>query len=80
MELKRVESCPKRSVGQLTSPPRRSRRGLFFIIAVIAVIVLGGRTALSYWVDLLWFNSLGYGDVFWKARRAEWASLPDFLR
>jgi uncharacterized membrane protein (UPF0182 family) len=58
---------------KLTSPsPRRSRRGLFFLIAVVAVIVLGGRTALSYWVDLLWFKSLGYGEVFWKARCLEW--------
>ena len=23
---------------------------------------------MSYWVDLLWFRSLGYGDVFWKTR------------
>jgi hypothetical protein len=63
----------------LTSPPRRSRRGLFFIIAVIAVIVLGGRTALSYWVDLLWFNSLGYGDVFWKARGLQWGIFAAFF-
>src|ERR1035441_1675878 len=56
---------------KLTSPPRRSRRGLLFLIAVVAVLVLGGRTALSYWVDLLWFKSLGYSDVFWKARGLE---------
>jgi uncharacterized membrane protein (UPF0182 family) len=45
-------------------PPRR--RGLLLILAVLAGIVFGGRTALSYYVDLLWFGSLGYGDVFWK--------------
>jgi len=28
--------------------------------------VLSGGTALSYYVDALWFGSLGYGDVFWK--------------
>ncbi len=22
---------------------------------------------MSYWVDLLWFQSLGYGEVFWKS-------------
>src|SRR5438874_13256000 len=47
--------------------PTRSRRRFFFLIlAVLAVIVIGGRTALSYYVDVLWFESLGYGDVFWK--------------
>ena len=48
-----------------THPPRRRRRFLL-ILAVLAAIVFGGRTALSYYVDVLWFGSLGYGDVFWK--------------
>jgi hypothetical protein len=30
------------------------------------VIFFGSRSALSYYVDLLWFRSLGYGEVFWK--------------
>jgi uncharacterized membrane protein (UPF0182 family) len=45
--------------------PRRRRRFLL-ILVVLAGIVFGGRTALSYYVDVLWFGSLGYGDVFWK--------------
>jgi uncharacterized protein len=48
-----------------THSPRRRRRFLL-ILAVLAGIVFGGRTALSYYVDVLWFGSLGYGDVFWK--------------
>ena len=64
---------------KLTSPRRRSRRGLLIFIAVVAVVVLGSRTALSYWVDLLWFNSLGYGDVFWKARGLEWGIFAAFF-
>jgi uncharacterized protein len=48
-------------------PPRRPRRrGRLFILAVLAAIVLGGGTALSYYVDALWFGSLGYADVFWR--------------
>ncbi len=39
--------------------PRRSRRFLLLIVAVLAIIVFGGRTALSYYVDLLWSKSLG---------------------
>jgi hypothetical protein len=64
---------------KLTTPPRRSRRGLFFLIAVVAVVLLFSRTALSYWVDLLWFKSLGYGDVFWKARGLEWGVFAAFF-
>src|SRR5208337_4025734 len=48
-----------------THPPRRRRRFLL-ILAVLAGIFFGGRTALSYYVDVLWFGSLGYGGVFWK--------------
>ena len=45
---------------------------------MVAVIVFGSRTALSYWVDLLWFRSLGYGDVFWKTRSLEWGIFAAF--
>jgi uncharacterized protein len=64
---------------KLTSPQRRSRRGLLFLIAVVAILFLGSRTALSYWVDLLWFKSLGYSDVFWKARGLEWGIFAAFF-
>jgi hypothetical protein len=52
---------------------------LLIFIAIVAVIVLCGRTALSYWVDLLWFQSLGYGEVFWKARALEWSIFAGFF-
>ncbi len=47
-------------------PPRRSRRrlGLLSVILAIAVLFSAG-TAVSYYVDALWFASLGYRDVFW---------------
>ena len=48
-------------------PPRRPRRrGRLLILAVLAAVVLGAGTALSYYAEALWFDSLGYGDVFWK--------------
>ncbi len=49
-------------------PPRRPRRrrGRLVLFAVVAAAVLGGGTALSYYVDALWFDSLGYAAVFWK--------------
>jgi len=52
---------------------------VFFLIAVVAVILLFGRTAISYWVDLLWFRSLGYGEVFWKTRGLEWWIFAGFF-
>jgi uncharacterized membrane protein (UPF0182 family) len=65
---------------KLTSPPpRRSRRGLIFLIAIVAVIVFGARGAISFWVDLLWFRSLGYGEVFWKTRGLEWGIFAGFF-
>jgi len=48
-----------------SAPPRRRRRFLV-ILVVLAGVFFGGRAALSYYVDALWFGSLGYGDFFWK--------------
>src|SRR5208283_6228645 len=39
---------------------------VFLFLAAVILIFIGGRTAVSYWVDLLWFRSLGYASVFWK--------------
>jgi len=61
---------------QLTPPSRQKRRGVYFLLALVAIVVLGSRTALSYWVDLLWFQSLGYGDVFGGRAACSGASLP----
>ena len=49
-------------------PHRRSgRRRLGMLFALLLILLLfGGGAALSYYVEALWFSSLGYGDVFWK--------------
>jgi uncharacterized protein len=60
-----------------TRPPR-SRRRFLFILAVVAVVLFGGRTALSYYVDVLWFGSLGYRDVFWKTLSLQWGIFTAF--
>ena len=56
----------------------RLRRKLIVILIVIAAIFFGGNAALSYWVNLLWFRSLGYGDVFWTTWRLEWGIFAVF--
>jgi uncharacterized membrane protein (UPF0182 family) len=48
-------------------PPRRARRGGgAWLLALAALTFLGSGAALSYYVDALWFDSLGFADVFWK--------------
>jgi uncharacterized protein len=55
-------------------------RGLFFLIlAILAAILFSSRTALSYYVDALWFGSLGYGDVFRKTLSLQWAVFASFF-
>jgi hypothetical protein len=57
--------------------PRRRRR-LVLILAVLAVTFFGGRAVLSYYVDVLWFDSLGYRDVFWETLGLQWGIFAAF--
>ena len=59
-------------------PHGRRRRRFFLIVAVLAGIFFGSRTALSYYVDVLWFASLGYRDVFWKTLSLQWGIFATF--
>ena len=60
-------------------PPRQPRRrGRLVILAVLGVLFLGVGTALSYYVDALWFGSLGYADVFWTSLNLQAAVFTGF--
>jgi len=60
-------------------PPQHRRRFLIILIlAVLVGVVFGFRTALSYYIDALWFGSLGYGDVFWTTLRVQWVVFTAF--
>jgi uncharacterized membrane protein (UPF0182 family) len=51
-------------------PPRRPRRrARLLLFGAIALLLFGGGTMLSYYVDALWFDSLGLSEVFWKTLR-----------
>ena len=52
----------------ISFPPQRSGRGRagLLLVVALAVLLFGGGTALGYYVDALWFDSLGYSQVFWK--------------
>ena len=52
---------------------RPRRRRLFFLtLAVALALIFSSRTVLSYYVEALWFASLGYQDVFRKALALQW--------
>jgi uncharacterized membrane protein (UPF0182 family) len=51
--------------GRLNGKARRSRRPVLILAGILLVVLLAGRTVISSWVDLLWYQSLGYGGVFW---------------
>jgi uncharacterized membrane protein (UPF0182 family) len=56
----------------------RRRLRLLILVLILAAIVFSFRTVLSYWVDLLWFGSLGYADVFWTSLHLQWAIFLSF--
>jgi len=58
--------------------PRRLNPLFYLLLAVLVFIFFGGSTAISYWVDLLWFSSLGYASVFWKSFSLEWGTFAVF--
>jgi hypothetical protein len=58
-------------------PPRR-RRLLVFVLVGLAIAVFGGGAMLSYYVDALWFESLGYMPVFWTRLNLEVATFGAF--
>src|SRR6185312_13809614 len=57
--------------------PKKRRRSLLIALAVVLVLVCS-RSVLSYYIDALWFRSLGYQDVFWKTVRFESAAFLVF--
>jgi uncharacterized protein len=60
--------------------PKRSprRRRFLLLLVLVAIILFGSRTAFSYYVDALWFGSLGYGEVFRKTLGLEWGLFAAF--
>ena len=61
-------------IDRIDSPERkfsgRQRKWLIIIGALVVLFILA-RVTLSYWLDLLWFSSLGYSEMFWRTRVLE---------
>src|SRR5436305_14778885 len=62
-------------------PPRRSaprRRMRWAVFAIAVVLLISASTTLSYYVDALWFDSLGYSQVFWTTLNFQAAAFAGF--
>jgi uncharacterized protein len=66
------------SINRPRTQPPRPRRRFLLILAVLAGVMFATRTTLSYYVDVLWFGSLGYGGVFWKTLSLQWGVFVAF--
>jgi uncharacterized protein len=44
------------------------------IVVILLILAFSARTIISYYVDSLWFASLGYASVFWKTLGYEWTA------
>ncbi|HKF48687.1 MAG TPA: UPF0182 family protein [Terracidiphilus sp.] len=58
---------------------RGRNRVWIFAAIVVLLIVFGFRTAVSWYVENLWFGSLGYRSVFWKSLNLQWEVFAVFF-
>ena len=61
-----------------TRQRKRGRKLLILVAAIVLIILFSARTAVAYWVNLLWFRSLGYETVFWKTQIVQWSVFAAF--
>jgi uncharacterized protein len=57
---------------QRASAPHR--RTQIVLVVVLLILAFSARTIISYYVDSLWFASLGYAGVFWKTLGYQWTA------
>src|SRR6202142_4138266 len=60
------------------STGRPSRGRIFLAVVLLGVLLFSSRTALSYYVQLLWFGSLGYEALFRKTLSLQWEVFGGF--
>src|SRR5215467_8823294 len=67
-----VRPTHRRAPPVIVTGGRRPRRLYLLILVLLLAVVLFGRLTVSYYVNALWFASLGYADVFLKTLIAQW--------
>ena len=50
----------------------RHRRAVLFIFILFLIVIFSARTGVSYYVNSLWYASLGYESVFWRTLDFKW--------
>jgi uncharacterized protein len=58
--------------------PRRRGIARIALLVVLGVVLFGGSSAVSYYVDALWYASLGYESVFWTRLSLQAATFGTF--
>ena len=58
--------------------PRRRGIARLVLLAVLGLVLFGAGTAASYYVDALWFASLGFASVFWTRLSLQAATFGAF--
>ncbi|MCU1574339.1 MAG: integral rane protein [Micrococcaceae bacterium] len=53
-----------------TTPTRRRRGALFPTLVVVALLVIGFVFFANVYTEVLWFNQIGFLDVFWRENAA----------
>jgi uncharacterized protein len=59
--------------------PSNYRRRFLIILALIVFLLFSSGTFLSYYVNLLWFGSLGYESVYRRTLSFEWSVFAIFF-
>jgi uncharacterized protein len=55
-------------------PPVKRRSAFLWLVLAVVILLFSARTAISYYVDSLWFSSLGYSEVFWRTLQFKWTA------
>ncbi|HUO14997.1 MAG TPA: UPF0182 family protein [Verrucomicrobiae bacterium] len=61
-------------------PSRPSNRRRFLVIAALVIfLIFSSGTALSYYINVLWFGSLGYESVYRRTLSLQWSVFTIFF-
>jgi len=59
--------------------PSNHRRLFLIVLAVLVFLIFSSGTALSYYVNLLWFGSLGYESIYRRTLSLQWSAFAVFF-